>query len=681
MRLERLFTKKSVAPEDQITWKQVQVAGLAYPIEVPEFWSETAAEIAGTRYLRLKQGETSVRQLFRRVVDTLAASAESQGYLDAQSAQVLADEILYILLNQLASFNSPVYFNAGIFAKYGYAGVGENYGWDFSTKAVQAIHSAYIRPQVSACFIQGLEDDLLSIFNLLRSEAKLFKYGSGTGTNFSKLRPKGAPLEGGGESTGVLSFLEIFDKSAQAIKSGGTNRRAAKMVILDADHPQILDFVHWKRDEERKARVLLAGGYSGGMDGEAYRTVSGQNSNNSVRVNDAFMVAAQKPGTPEAQLFREMAKSAWECADPGIQFHDTIQRWHICPEDGPIRASNPCSEFMFLDDTACNLASINLVRFLENGVFNWEKYAHVVRLMLFAQEIFVDYAAYPTACIALNSHRHRPLGLGYSNLGGLFMHLGIPYDSELARQWTIRVTGAMHALALQTSLEMAKAWGPFDAWKANSSAATAVLHAHNQAWLSLRPDDMQWVDEIFQDVCDMSQKVGLRNAQVTLIAPTGTIGLLMDCETLGIEPDFALVKRKTLSGGGELRLVNRAVPAALHRLGYSQEQVSAIVQHIDKTGWIRGAPDLREEHLRVFDCAMAPSADAERRVSTGGHLRIMAAAQPFLSGAISKTVNLPVGTTVENIEDLLIQAWKAGLKSVAIYRDQSKVLQPLCTEC
>jgi ribonucleoside-diphosphate reductase alpha chain len=653
-------------------------------------------EVAAQKYLRRRNQETSVRQLIARVVSAIEGAGRAQGYFDGESARIFADELTHILLHQLGSFNSPVYFNVGIFPAFGVAGTAENFAWDEGTSRVQPVTSAYVRPQASACFIQDVRDDLLSIFELLKNEAKLFKYGSGTGTNFSRLRARGEVLEGGGESTGLISYLEIFDKAAQAIKSGGTTRRAAKMVVLDADHPEILEFIDWKMLEERKARVLLANGYSGGMEGEAFRTVSGQNSNNSVRVTDEFLnhvqsgalwdLRSRRTGqslrqVPAKDIFRHMARAAWECADPGIHFQDTIQRWHMCPQSGPIRSSNPCSEYLFLDNSACNLASLNLAKFQSAEDLEWSGFQQTVRVLLTAQDILVDYASYPTQQIAENSHVFRPLGLGYANLGGLLMRMGIPYDSERAAHMTARITGAMHALALRTSVEMAETKGSFQAWDLNRSSAIEVLQRHEQAWLQHEPSDLQWVKETYRQVLEGAQRHGLRNAQVTLIAPTGTIGLLMDCDTLGIEPDFALIKRKTLAGGGEMILINHAVTPALQHLGYSEEAIQQIVEFVRSHGHVVGAPGLKSEHLPIFDCAMAPAGQLLRRVSAHGHLRVMAAAQPFLSGAISKTVNLPMSATVDDIEELFLQAWKLGLKSLAIYRDSSKALQPLCAEC
>lgn len=694
MEIRRHFTAKGPAP---IQWKKIQVPSCDFPVEAPETWSETAIEIAASKYFRKRENECSIGQLMARVVNAIRQSGEAQGYFATpKQAQIFSDELTHILLHQLGSFNSPVYFNVGIFPTFGVAGQAENFVWDDKAGKALPVTSAYIHPQASACFIQDVKDDLLSIFDLLKNEAKLFKYGSGTGTNFSRLRAKGEPLDGGGESTGLISYLEIFDKAAQAIKSGGTTRRAAKMVVLDADHPEILEFIRWKRDEERKARVLLANGYSGGMEGEAFRTVSGQNSNNSVRASDDFLKRAisgeawplrsRRKGkvveeVKAAEVLREMARAAWECADPGIHYHDTIQKWHTCKNSGEIRSSNPCSEYLFLDDSACNLASLNLTGFLKEDQLDWESFAQTIRILLLAQEILVDYASYPTPTIAENSHNFRPLGLGYANLGGLLMCLGIPYDSEEAERLTARITGAMHALALATSQEIAVMRGPFSAWQANREPALQVLKLHQEAWSERNFTDQQWVSDLYANVSAQAAVTGLRNAQVTLIAPTGTIGLLMDCDTLGIEPDFALVKRKFLAGGGELLLVNQSVARGLRKLGYSPAQVKEIVDHVRASGTPLGASSFRERHAAVFECALAPEGFPECRVSAHGHLRVMAAAQPFLSGAISKTVNLPTGTRVEDVEQLFLTAWKLGLKSLAIYRDGSKALQPLCAEC
>jgi ribonucleoside-diphosphate reductase alpha chain len=701
LNIKRHFTTKGVDVFAQMDWREQAVVGFERPIETPASWSETATEVAAQKYFRrrgvtsLGGSEWSVRQLISRVVRTVRRAGEWQGYFSDEQAQIFEDELAYILLHQIASFNSPVYFNLGMFPEYGILGSAENFVFNARSGRSEALSSAYLHPQASACFIQSVNDDLLSIFDLLKSEAKLFKYGSGTGTNFSSLRAKGEALEGGGHSTGLISYLEIYDKAAQAIKSGGTTRRAAKMVVVDADHPEILEFVRWKMNEERKARVLLAAGYSGGMEGEAFRTISGQNSNNSVRVTDQFMKLVDSGGewplrnrvsgkTSETigarELWKEIARAAWECADPGVQFHDTIQRWNLCPNSGPIRASNPCSEYMFLDNSACNLSSLNLAKFLRKEGLDWPAFAQTVRLMLLAQEILVDYSSYPTAGIAENSHRYRPLGLGYANLGGLLMRMGIPYESESAVRLTEKITAYMHFLALDMSQEMAANFGPFSEWERNREPALLVVEQHRQAW---RATGEKWpeLEQVMERVLKNTAKTGLRNAQVTLIAPTGTIGLFMDCDTLGIEPDFALIKRKTLAGGGEMILRNQALSEGLSRLGYSGATAAAIVKFVESKGTPVGAPGFEAKHFSVFDCAVPPKGYPERRISPAGHLAMMKAAQPYLSGAISKTVNLPHSATVEDVEKLFHDSWSMGLKAVAIYRDGSKTLQPLCAEC
>jgi ribonucleoside-diphosphate reductase alpha chain len=696
------YTTPGQSPYSEVEWREFEIDSFDKPVEAPAHWSPTAVEIAATKYFRRRgvsqenPSEQSVRQLIQRVVRTIRRAGEAQGYFkDSEQAQIFEDEIAHILLMQKASFNSPVYFNVGIFSEYGIMGTAENFVVDLKTGRATAQTNALVHPQASACFIQDIKDDLLGIFDLLKSEAKLFKYGSGTGTNFSTLRSKGESLEGGGETTGLISYLEIFDKAAGAIKSGGTTRRAAKMVVVDADHPEILEFIRWKMMEERKARVLLANGFSGGMDGEAFRTVSGQNSNNSVRVTDDFIKRATEEGTwelksrkgrntvreiPAKEIFQAIARAAWECADPGIQYHDTIQKWHLCPANGPIRASNPCSEYMFLDNSACNLASLNLVAFLNTKTndLDWPAFKQTVGLMLLAQEILVDYASYPTAEICENSHRFRPLGLGYANLGGLLMRMGIPYDSEEGVRVTAKITAAMHGLSLLASGEWAQARGAFKGWNENRAAALKVLDLHVEAAKKI---DSPWIQQAFAHARTLAGKTGLRNAQVTLLAPTGTIGLLMDCDTLGIEPDFALVKRKTLAGGGELRLVNQSVVHGLKVLGYDGQALEDILKYASLNGTVAGAPGLSPQHEAVFDCAVPPKDFPHRRISVEGHLRVMAAAQPFLSGAISKTVNLPHSATVENIEDVFLRGWELGLKSLAVYRDGSKALQPLCAEC
>lgn len=698
LRIERHFTRELTDVYASCAWENWIFHGRT--VEMPAAWSETAREIVCRQYLR--KFESSARQLIFRIARTLRQAGEWQKYFtNHEEGQIFEDEITFILLHQMGSFNSPVWFNLGLFPVFGILGQSENFAYDEAVPGrVVPLSAAYLRPQVSACFIQGVEDDLISIFDLLKSEAKLFKFGSGSGTNFSKLRGAEEPLEHGGTSSGLLSYLEVFDKAAQAIKSGGTTRRAAKMVCLDADHPEIEEFINWKMLEERKARVLSQAGFGDGLDSEAYRTISGQNSNNSIRLTDEFFKRVERDEMwelhervsgrvtktlPARALLQQMARAAWECADPGLQFHDTINTWHTCPSGGEIRASNPCSEYMFLDDSACNLASLNLVKFLREDkpvhqAFDWCSFAQAARLLFIAQDILVDYASYPTAKIALQSHVYRPLGLGYANLGGLLMRMGYPYDGEEGRRVGREVTGALHAMALKTSLELSEWKGPFEAFAANRASVVQVMKRHADAWTT-ENSDLEWVTRIYQEAGARIEKSGLRNAQLTLLAPTGTIGLLMDCDTFGIEPEFALVKRKLLAGGGELRLVNRSVEPGLKRLGYTGDQIVEIIHFTERNGTVVGAPHLRPEHFAVFDAAWPPAGQPERRVSPFGHMGMMAAAQPFLSGAISKTVNVPASFTVDQTEKLFVDAWKLGLKSIAIYRDSSKSAQPLCVDC
>ncbi len=694
MKIERHFSLRPVAD-----WSRRKLPDIQKEVEFPADWSSTAAEIAALKYFR---NESSLRQLIHRVARTVRHAGEWQGYFSGESANIFEGELTSLLIHQIGSFNSPVWFNCGLFSTYGWAGKSDAFAWDLEKQKVTEISTAYIRLQLSACFIQNVEDDLLSIFDLLKNEAKLFKYGSGTGTNFSKLRSRGEAIEGGTGTPGVLSYLEIFDRAAQVMRSGGTTRRAAKMVVLDADHPEIEDFIHWKVNEERKARVLMAGGFGSGFDSEAFRSVSGQNSNNSIRVTDDFMRRRAKgeswPLTYRTsgkiarevradQLFESICKAAWECADPGLQFHDTIQRYHVVPRAGEIRASNPCSEFLFLDDSACNLASLNLAKFWDGkSGFDWSAFEKACRIFFLAQEILVDYASYPTRKIAENSHRFRPLGLGFANLGGLLMRMAIPYDSVKAAEWTSLITATLHFVALRTSVDMAELKGAFDGFHEDRASTLQVMHFHREALEKLSLDSElhgQWERiklETTQTV-ERAGHYGLRNAQLSLIAPTGTIGLFMDCDTLGIEPDFSLVKVKHLVGGQILKLVNKAVGPALARMGYLESQIKEIEQHLLKNGVLSGAPHLNEKDLNVFDTAMPAPDRPERMVSWQGHLRIMTAAQPFLSGGISKTVNLPRNASVETVRDVYLSAWDQGLKCISIYRDGSKALQPLCLDC
>lgn len=673
----------------------------ARQIEAPVEWSDQAVNIVARQYLRSRLPgdvpETSIRALIARVVDEICEFGESalKVFADAESADNFQRFLEDIVVTQKASFNSPVWFNCGLWKTYGVVGHDGNWAIDLKSREFRRLENSYERPQVSACFIQSIGDDLNSIFDLVKSEARLFKYGSGSGTNFSNLRSRYELLSGGGTSSGLMSFLEVFDRAAGATKSGGTTRRAAKMVCLDLDHPEIFEFIRWKAKEEAKAQALLKAGFSGGMDGEAYRTVSGQNSNNSVRIPDEFMKALESDGdwsTVERttgkvvrtfkarELMRAIAESAWICADPGVQFEAAIQRWHTCKVSGPIRASNPCSEFMFLDDTACNLASINLLKFLdEKGRFDVLDFQKSVRALIVAQEILVDLASYPTREIAERSHRFRPLGLGYANLGATLMALGLPYDSDEGRNFAAALTSLMTASAYQVSAELALELGPFEEFPKNRESMLEVMALHRQAdqnrAKSFRFETLDRAAALAWDsVQALGKQQGFRNAQVTVLAPTGTIAFMMDCDTTGIEPDFALVKRKSLAGGGNLLIVNRTVGRALRGLGYDEATVARIVSGLE-SGRESGAADelealgVRSEHLPVFHCAS--------ELWPHAHLKMMAAVQPFLSGAISKTVNVPASATVEDVEATYRLAWELGLKAVAIYRDGSKGAQPL----
>lgn len=694
-------------------------------VEAPAQWSQLAVEIAASKYFRkvgvprkisVSGQETSVRQMVRRVVGAITKAGKEQKVLKtAAEAKIFSQELSFILLSQKASFNSPVWFNCGLFQSYGIETDSSHYSWNPKKKKVVPVQGAYKNPQVSACFIQKVEDDLESIFDLLKSEAKLFKFGSGSGTNFSSLRSKYELLSGGGTSSGMMSFLEIFDRGAGSIKSGGTTRRAAKMVCLDIDHPEIVEFIEWKSKEEKKAQALIRSGYSADFEGEAYRTVSGQNSNNSVRVTDDFMNAVQEKRNwqlrsrttgqvireiPADELWQKMITSSWFCADPGLQFHDTIQAWHTCPVSGDIRASNPCSEYMFLDDSACNLASLNLLSFLNpDGEFDFAAYAHTARVMFVAQEILVDFASYPMPKIAENSHNFRPLGLGFAGLGALLMRQGIAYDSKKGRAWAGTLAALLHGTAYDASTDLAARLGAFVGFKKNKREMLQILQRHKQAMesvidqhaldgeLPLRVKVM--LENLYTGLILKAKRHGVRNAQATVMAPTGTIGLVMDCDTTGIEPEFSLVKFKKLAGGGKIQIVSSSVRPALKKLGYDEKQILQIEEYISEKQMIEGAPYLKSEHLEIFDCAQKNGGDGKRFLRAEAHLQMMAAIQPFLSGAISKTVNLPNEATAQDISKTYWQAWELGLKAIAIYRDGSKMSQPLssidhdlkCPEC
>lgn len=686
---------------------------------VPGTWSQLATDIVASKYFR-KRGvpthlcgnpegrECSVFALVHRVTRTLGTEGARRGYFETQRDQVTFEqELAFLLLHQYGAFNSPVWFNCGLFPHYGIVGSKGVWAWNSSTNRVEWEPNEYARPQTSACFILSVQDDLMEIYEQLKTEARLFNQGSGAGSNFSVLRSRHEFLSGGGRASGLLSFLEVFDRAAGSTKSGGTTRRAAKLVCLDMDHPEIEAFIGWKRHEEKKAHALIDAGYPADFNGEAYHTVGGQHANHSVRITDAFMRAVREDGpwvtrarttgeivdTYRARdLWRHIAEAAWACADPGVQFHDTMNRWHPYPHAGPIRASNPCGEFLAPDDNACNLASLNLTKFLEereNGTcgFRIADFQHAVRVFLLAQEILVDYGGYPTAAIAKNAHDYRQLGLGYANLGALLMQLGVPYDSDEGRGIAASITALMTGEAYTLSAEMAQVLGPFAGFEANAEAMRDVLELHVAALPAAPPHTWEpTLREAAKRAWKRAQQYGTargyRNAQVTLLAPAGTIGLLMDCDTTGIEPDFALVKYKKLAGGGTTRIVNHSVERALLRLGYAAETIRAILRYVvgdvvqdPGHGTLEGAPGLRPEHLPVFDCANAGG--GTRVLSVDAHLGMLAAVQPFLSMGISKTINLPNDATVEDVQRTYERAYAMGIKSVALYRDGCKRSQPL----
>ncbi|MFL5742563.1 MAG: vitamin B12-dependent ribonucleotide reductase [Flavisolibacter sp.] len=784
-------------------------------VEVPKQWSQIATDILAQKYFR-KAGvpqpdgslgrETSVKQVAHRMANCWRVWGERYGYFASfDDAQIFYEELVYSILNQMCVPNSPQWFNSGLHESYGITGKPQgHYYVDQVDGQLKKSTSAYERPQPHACFILNVEDDLVNdggIMDLLVREARIFKYGSGVGTNFSNLRGEGEKLSGGGTSSGLMSFLKIGDRAAGAIKSGGTTRRAAKMVCLDLDHPEIVQFVNWKVEEEKKVAALIGAGYASDYEGEAYKTVSGQNSNNSVRIPNSFFEKLEKgedwelkarsdgrvmKRVPSKELWNQIAYAAWRCADPGTQYNTTINEWHTCPQGGEIRASNPCSEYMFLDNTACNLASANLMKFynFENSSFDVDGFEYVCRLWTTVLEVSVLMAQFPSKEVAQLSYEYRTLGLGYANLGTLLMVSGIPYDSEKARAIAGSITAIMTGIAYKTSAEMASVMGPFPRFEENREDMLRVMHNHRLAaydadvyeGLSIKPQGLKAkycpdyllkaACKAWDDAVELGEKFGYRNAQATVIAPTGTIGLVMDCDTTGVEPDFALVKFKKLSGGGYFKIINQSVPVALKNLGYKQKEVEAIIKYAVGSGsfvgaphinhqslsekgfiaeeirkldtavtsafeigfvfnvynlgeeclrrlgfkpeqyfnfeWsllealgftdeqieaandfvcgtmtVEGAPLLKDEHLPVFDCANKCGKKGERFIHAHGHIRMMAATQPFISGAISKTINLPHEAVVEEIAESYFLSWQLGLKACALYRDGSKLSQPL----
>jgi ribonucleoside-diphosphate reductase alpha chain len=683
----RFFTTAGQDPFDQVEWElrdavigneKGTVVFEQRGVEMPKAWSQQATNIVVSKYFRGHVGsaerERSVKQLIGRVVDTITGWARRQKYFASDDAlQAFSDDLKHLLVEQKAAFNSPVWFNCGF------------------EKA----------PQCSACFINSVDDTMESILTLAKTEGMLFKYGSGTGSNLSSIRSARELLAGGGTASGPVSFMKGFDAFAGVIKSGGKTRRAAKMVILNAEHPDIVDFINCKVEEEKKAWALIDAGYDGSFTGTAYGSVFFQNSNNSVRASDEFMRAVLDDGVWQTKavttgetmdtyrardLMRLIAEGTWVCGDPGMQFDTTVNEWHTCPNTARINASNPCSEYMFLDDSACNLASINLMQFVgADGEFDVESFRAACRTLITAQEILVDNSSYPTRAIEKNSHAYRPLGLGYANLGALLMSRGLPYDSDAGRAYAGAITAVMTGEAYAQSARVARDHGgPFAGYDDNRQPFLRVMRKHRDAVKDTInpkhvPSDLyNAAKQAWDDAVELGEDFGYRNAQATVLAPTGTIGFMMDCDTTGVEPDIALVKYKKLVGGGMMKIVNQTVPMALKRLGYTATQIDEIIKHIDEQETIEGAPHLLDRDLPVFDCAFKAS-KGERSIHYMGHIKMMGATQPFISGAISKTVNVPKDATVEDIEQAYLETWRLGAKAVSIYRDGSKRTQPLNT--
>jgi ribonucleoside-diphosphate reductase alpha chain len=681
LRMQRIHTSPGVHPYDQVTWERRDVVMTnwrdgsinfeQHGVEFPDFWSVNAANIVTTKYFRgavgSPQREWSLKQLIDRVVGTYEKAGQEHGYFaTAEDAEIFGHELRYALVHQIFSFNSPVWFNVG-------------------TQSPQ---------QVSACFILAVDDTMDAILEWYREEGLIFKGGSGAGVNLSKIRSSKELLSSGGTASGPVSFMRGADASAGTIKSGGATRRAAKMVVLDVDHPDVAEFIQTKAREEDKVRALRDAGFDMDLGGKDIVSVQYQNANNSVRVSDEFMRAveegkgfdllARRTGEvveriDARKLMRDMAQAAWECADPGIQYDGTINDWHTCPESGRISASNPCSEYVHLDNSSCNLASINLLKFLrDDDTFDAARFAKITQLIITAMDISICFADFPTEKIAETTRAYRQLGIGYANLGALLMATGHAYDSEGGRSIAAAITSLMTGAAYKTSAELAAAVGPYDGYARNAKPHKRVIRKHADAGDQIRPvgtierEILDLASATWQECIEAGEANGYRNAQASLLAPTGTIGLMMDCDTTGIEPDLALVKFKKLVGGGSMQIVNQTVPRALKNLGYPHEQVEAITEYIAEHGHVVNAPGLRTEHYEVFDCAMG-----ERAISPMGHVRMMAAVQPHLSGAISKTVNMPENATVEDIEKTYVEGWKLGLKALAIYRDNCKVGQPL----
>jgi ribonucleoside-diphosphate reductase alpha chain len=728
LKFSRYFTRAGISPYDEVEW-DLRTASITDAkgnsifeqrnVESPKDWSMTAINIVASKYLHGTLGtpgrETGVRQLIQRVAETIRDWGWQQGYFSTiEDRDTFHDELVHILVQQKAAFNSPVWFNVGC-DRLEPLSDAQNWHWNREQGTVEFTTTGYKAPQCSACFINSVKDSLDSILTLAKTEGMLFKWGSGTGTNLSALRGSKEELSGGGQASGPLSFMKGFDAFAGVIKSGGKTRRAAKMVILNVEHPDIVDFIDCKAKEEAKAWALIEMGYDGSSpDSDAYSSIFFQNANNSVRVTDEFMSAVERDDSFSTRsvkeknvmqtfkardLMNKIAQATWQCGDPGMQYDTTINKWHTSKNTDRINASNPCSEYMFLDDSACNLASLNLMKFLKsNGEFDVPAYRHAVDVLITAQEILVDNAGYPTESISRNSHDYRPLGLGYANLGAMLMASGLPYDSDHGRDYAACVTAIMCGEAYLQSARIAEACpqlaaassrvspqdvtgGACPGWYINREPFLDVIRMHRASVNKISKEHVpaalyEGSKQCWDEALSLGEKHGYRNAQVTVLAPTGTIGFMMDCDTTGVEPDLALVKYKKLVGGGMIKIVNQTVPSALWKLGYSPDQVNSIVSYIDSTGTIEGAPGIREEHLPVFDCSFKPQ-KGTRTIHYMGHVMMMAATQPFISGAISKTVNLPEAATVDDITEAYLQAWRLGIKAVAIYRDGSKKAQPL----
>src|SRR5580765_7828815 len=677
--VKRYFTVPGVDPFDAIEWelRHAFIPGKDKPafeqrgVEFPKFWSQTATNIVAQKYFRGRMAsperEHSVKQMIGRVVTTIGTWGRSGGYFaNEEEAQAFEDELKAILVNQLAAFNSPVWFNVGFEEK----------------------------PQCSACFILSIDDSMDSILDWIRREGIIFRGGSGSGINLSRLRSSHEQLSKGGHASGPVSFMRGADASAGTIKSGGKTRRAAKMVILDIDHPDVEEFIWCKAHEEEKVRVLEAAGYDMSLNSPDWASIQYQNANNSIRVTDSFMEAVERDEDwnltartdgavvatlPARDLLKQAAEAAWRCADPGVQYDTTINKWHTLPNTGRINASNPCSEYMSIDDSACNLASLNLMKFRrEDGELDVEAFEHAVDTVFLAQEILVGYSSYPTPEIDKNAKAYRQLGLGYANLGALLMARGLPYDSDEGRAYAAAVTALMTGRAYRKSAEIAARMGPYAGYRPNAAAMVGVIAMHRAAVGNIEtaesvPSDLlSACRKAWDDTLDLGEVNGFRNAQATVLAPTGTISFMMDCDTTGVEPDFSLVKSKKLVGGGEITIVNGTVPMALERMGYAPREVEDVVAFIDERNTIVGAPFVKAEHYAVFDCAIG-----DRALHYTGHVKMMGAVQPFISGAISKTVNLPEQTTIDEVAKLLVESWQLGVKAIAIYRDNCKVAQPL----